>query len=83
MKPAILTVDDDEHVLRAVERDLRREYGSEFRIARADSGEAALEFLQELKRRGEAAALMLVDQRMPAMTGVEFLQNAVEIYPDA
>ena len=82
-KPAILTLDDDPDVLRAVERDLRREYGSEFRIARADSGEAALELLQALKRRGEVAALLLVDQRMPAMTGVEFLQNAIEIYPDA
>jgi thioredoxin reductase (NADPH) len=82
-KPAILTLDDDADVLRAVERDLRREYGSEFRIARADSGQSALELLQALKRRGELAALLLVDQRMPAMTGVEFLQNAIEIYPDA
>ena len=82
-KPAILTVDDDADVLRAVERDLRREYGTEYRIVRADSGAAALELLQELKRRGEASALMLVDQRMPAMTGVEFLQQAVEIYPEA
>jgi thioredoxin reductase (NADPH) len=82
-KPAILTVDDDVDVLRAVERDLRREYGTEYRIVRADSGAAALELLQELKRRGEASALLLVDQRMPAMTGVEFLQQAVEIYPEA
>jgi thioredoxin reductase (NADPH) len=82
-KPAILTLDDDADVLRAVERDLRSEYGSEFRIVRADSGEAALELLQALKRRGDPAALLLVDQRMPAMTGVEFLQKAVEIYPDA
>lgn len=82
-KPAILTVDDDVDVLRAVERDLRRQYGSEYRIARADSGAAALELLGELKRRGETSALMLVDQRMPAMTGVEFLQRAVEIYPEA
>ena len=82
-KPAILTLDDDADVLRAVERDLRREYGSEFRIARADSGAAALELLQALKRRGEVAALLLVDQRMPAMTGVEFLRSAMEIYPDA
>jgi thioredoxin reductase (NADPH) len=82
-KPAILTLDDDADVLRAVERDLRREYGSEFRIARADSGEAALELLLALKRRGEVAALLLVDQRMPVMTGVEFLQNAMEVFPDA
>jgi thioredoxin reductase (NADPH) len=82
-KPAILTLDDDVDVLRAVERDLRREYGSEYRVARADSGRAALQLLEELKRRGEPSALMLVDQRMPAMTGVEFLQRAVDIYPDA
>lgn len=82
-KPAILTVDDDMDVLRAVERDLRREYGSEYRVVRADSGVAALELLRELKRRDEVSALMLVDQRMPGMTGVEFLQRAVEIYPEA
>ncbi|UCF20291.1 MAG: FAD-dependent oxidoreductase [Gemmatimonadota bacterium] len=82
-KPAILTVDDDMDVLRAVERDLRREYGSEYRVVRADSGAAALEVLRELKRRGEPSALLLVDQRMPAMTGVEFLQRAIEIYPEA
>ncbi len=82
-KPAILTLDDDFDVLRAVERDLRREYGSEYRVTRADSGQAALQLLDELKRRGEPSALMLVDQRMPSMSGVEFLQRAVEIYPDA
>ena len=82
-KPAILTVDDDLDVLRAVERDLRREYGSDYRVLRADSGAAALEVLQELKRRGEPSALLLVDQRMPVMTGVEFLQKAIGIYPEA
>jgi thioredoxin reductase (NADPH) len=82
-KPAILTLDDDTNVLRAVERDLRREYGSEYRITRADSGSAALQLLSELKRRGEPSALLLVDQRMPEMSGVEFLERAVEIYPDA
>jgi thioredoxin reductase (NADPH) len=82
-KPAILTLDDDVDVLRAVERDLRREYGSDYRVARADSGDAALQLLEELKRRGEPSALMLVDQRMPSMSGVEFLQKAVDIYPEA
>jgi len=82
-KPAILTLDDDADVLRAVERDLRREYGSEYRVARAGSGASALQLLEELKRRGEPSALMLVDQRMPSMNGVEFLQRAVEIYPEA
>lgn len=83
VKPAILTLDDDVNVLRAVERDLRREYGSEYRVARADSGATALQLLEELKRRGEPSALLLVDQRMPAMNGVEFLQRAVDIYPEA
>ncbi len=81
-KPMILTVDDDRDVLRAVERDLRSEYGSEYRIARADSGESALQLLEELKRRGDPSALFLVDQRMPGMTGVGFLEKAVELYPE-
>jgi thioredoxin reductase (NADPH) len=81
-KPVILTVDDDANVLRAVERDLRSEYGSEYRVARADSGESALQLLEELKRRGDPSALFLVDQRMPGMTGVGFLERAVELYPE-
>ena len=81
-KPMILTVDDDADVLRAVERDLRSEYGSEYRIARADSGESALQLLEELKRRGDSSALFLVDQRMPGMTGVGFLEKAVELFPE-
>ncbi len=82
-KPIILTLDDDPHVLRAVERDLRANYGAEYRISRADSGQAALELLAEWKRRGQVAALFLVDQRMPNMTGLEFLEKASAIYPDA
>lgn len=82
-KPALLTLDDDVEVLRAVERDLRSEYGSEYRVVRADSGAAALQVLEELKRRGEPAALLLVDQRMPEMSGVEFLERAVKLYPEA
>ncbi len=81
-KPVILTVDDDTDVLRAIEHDLRSEYGSQYRVARADSGEAALQLLRELKRRGDASALFLVDQRMPGMTGVGFLERAVELYPE-
>jgi thioredoxin reductase (NADPH) len=82
-KPILLTVDDDINVSRAIERDLRRQYGERFRILRAESGISALETLQQLKERGEAAALFLVDQRMPEMTGVEFLEKAIDLYPEA
>ena len=82
-KPIILTLDDDADVLRAIERDLRAEYGGMYRIVRADSGSAALELLAGLKRRGETPALFLVDQRMPQMTGVEFLEKAIALYPEA
>jgi thioredoxin reductase (NADPH) len=82
-KPAILTLDDDTNVLRAVERDLRRQYGADYRITRADSGDSALELLRELKQRGDPSALFLVDQRMPGMNGVEFLEQAIDLYPEA
>ena len=82
-RPVILTVDDDAEVLRAVERDLRRRYAERYRVLRADSGAAALEALKGLKQRGDAVALLLVDQRMPQMTGVEFLGQAMEFFPDA
>jgi thioredoxin reductase (NADPH) len=82
-KPVILAVDDDPQVLRAVERDLRRRYAREYRILRADSGEVALDTLGKLKLRGDPVALFLVDQRMPKMTGVEFLEQAIERYPEA
>src|SRR5918996_4009857 len=82
-KPAILTVDDDPEVLRAIERDLRRQYASNYRVLRAESGTAALEIVRELKLRNNAVALFLVDQRMPRMSGVEFLEEAIELFPDA
>ncbi|MEH2090008.1 FAD-dependent oxidoreductase [Nostoc sp.] len=82
-KPAILTVDDDPEVLQAVSRDLRHQYGDRFRIVRADSGITALDVVQQLKLRNEAVALFLVDQRMPQMGGVEFLERAKDIFPDA
>ena len=82
-KPVILTVDDDPEVLQAVARDLRQQYGDRFRIMRADSGAAAIEATQKLKLRNEPVALFLVDQRMPQMNGVEFLEQALEIFPDA
>ena len=82
-KPAIITVDDDAEVLRAIERDLRRKYAAEYRILRAESGNVALEIVRELKVRNDAVALFLVDQRMPGMSGVEFLEQAIKIFPDA
>jgi thioredoxin reductase (NADPH) len=82
-KPVILTVDDDPDVLQAVSRDLRHQYGEHFRIVRADSGQAALDALQQLKLRNEVVALFLVDQRMPNMSGVEFLEQALPLYPGA
>lgn len=82
-KPILITVDDDPEVLLAVERDLRRRYGDRYRVLRADSGATALEALRGLKQRDDAVALLLVDQRMPRMTGVEFLGEAKKIYPDS
>ena len=82
-KPVILAVDDDPQVLRAVERDLRRRYAREYRVLRAESGESALDTLGKLKLRGDPVALFLVDQRMPKMTGVEFLEEAIGRFPDA
>src|SRR6476661_4424527 len=82
-KPVLLTVDDDPEVLRAVERDLRKKYADRYRVVRADSGTSALQSLQTLKKRNEVVSLLLADQRMPEMSGVEFLNKAIAIYPDA
>ncbi len=82
-KPVIFTVDDDPEVLRAIERDLRREYGKDYRVVRAESGQSALDALKQLMLRNEPVALLLSDQRMPGMNGVEFLEKARELYPDA
>ncbi|HEU4445709.1 MAG TPA: FAD-dependent oxidoreductase [Nitrososphaeraceae archaeon] len=83
MRPVLLTVDDDPNVLRAIERDLRHQYGSHFRVLKADSGQRALELVKQLKLRNETLALLLVDQRMPQMSGVAFLEQAMNIFPDA
>src|ERR1700730_12330537 len=82
-KPVMLTVDDDPAVSRAVARDLRRHYGEEHRIVRAESGADALETLKELKLRGEAVAMLIADYRMPQMSGIEFLEQAMDLYPAA
>lgn len=82
-KPVIWTVDDDPDVLRAVERDLRRQYANRYRIMAADSGPSALSGVEQLKLRNETVALFLVDQRMPKMSGVEFLEKALQVFPDA
>ena len=82
-KPVIFTVDDDPSVLNSVERDLRARYGQEYRILPIDSGQAALDYLKKLGQRNETVALFLVDQRMPEMSGVEFLEQAIKAYPQA
>ena len=82
-KPILLSVDDDSDVLRAIERDLRSKYGAEYRVMGSDSPKSALDLLRQLKVRNDSVALLLVDQRMPHMDGVEFLREAMEIYPDA
>jgi thioredoxin reductase (NADPH) len=82
-RPVIVTVDDDPGVSRAVARDLRRKYGERHRIVRAESGEAALDALRQMKLRGEQVAVLLADYRMPEMNGIEFLEQAMDIYPAA
>jgi thioredoxin reductase (NADPH) len=82
-KPVILAIDDDVSVLEMVVQDLRRQYGANYRIQRAASGQAALDICDQLKKRGDTVALFVSDQRMPGMSGVEFLGRAMEIYPEA
>jgi thioredoxin reductase (NADPH) len=82
-RAAILTVDDDPGVSRAVARDLRRRYGESHRIVRAESGAAALDALNQMKLRGDLVAVILADYRMPQMSGIEFLERAIDVYPGA
>lgn len=82
-KPVILSLDDDIDVSNAIVRDLRRQYGKYYRIIRANDGHTALDALRELEKRNDTVALFLVDQRMPEMTGVEFLRQAIPLFPDA
>jgi thioredoxin reductase (NADPH) len=83
IKPVVLTVDDDVPVLRAVERDLRKRYGANYRILSAPSGQAALDLMKRIDQRNEPVALLLVDHRMPQMTGIEFLAQTLERHTDA
>ena len=81
--PAILTVDDEPEVLRAVERDLRRKYGRDYRILGASSGSSAIELLQQLKTRGDSLALTVADQRMPQLSGLDVLSQSMQLFPRA
>jgi thioredoxin reductase (NADPH) len=82
-KPILLSVDDDSDVLHAIERDLRSKYGGDYRVMGSERPESALEILRQLKIRNDSVALLLADQRMPHMDGVEFLQEAMRIFPEA
>ena len=81
--PAIVTVDDEPEVLRAVERDLRRKYGKDYRILGTDSGSGAVDLLKQLKTRGDSLALTLADQRMPQMSGLDVLGESMQLFPQA
>lgn len=82
-KPVILALDDDPIVLNAIERDLRKRYGQGYRLMKTNSGSAALEALRELQTRNQTVALFLCDQRMPQLTGVQFLEQARVLFPEA
>ena len=81
-KPIIMTIDDEAHVLNAIARDLQAQYQEDYRIVKASSGTEAPEAVQEFKRRGDPIALFLADQRMPSMSGTEFLEEAIKLYPE-
>src|SRR5256714_2644988 len=83
MRPGLLAVDDDPEVLRAVDRDLRRRYADRYRVVRAESGASAIDALRRFEERGDPIALVVADQRMPEMTGVELLQQTMKLVPDA
>jgi thioredoxin reductase (NADPH) len=82
-KPIIMTIDDEPHVLNAIARDLQARYQKDYQIVKASSGTEAMETVQEFKRRGRPVALFVVDQRMPVMSGIEFLIEAIRLYPES
>ncbi|HEU4525511.1 MAG TPA: FAD-dependent oxidoreductase [Gemmatimonadales bacterium] len=82
-KPVLLIVDDDREVLKAIERDLRHHFRSDYRVVKASSGAQGLETVHQLRQRGAQVALFLVDERMPQMSGTQFLLEAIKLYPDA
>ena len=82
-KPVLLTVDDDPEVLNAIERDLRHHFRADYRVVKAASGSQALETVRQLFERGAQIALFLVDERMPHMSGTQFLLEAIKLYPEA
>src|SRR6201987_3015670 len=82
-KPILLTVHDDPAVLRAIKRDLRTQYGAEYRVVSSDSPLGALDLLKGLRVRNDGVALLLADQRMPNLDGVGFLQAARQVFPNA
>jgi len=82
-KPIIMTIDDEPQVLNAIERDLRKHYHSNYRIIKVESGTEALETVRQLKQRNAPIALFIVDQRMPGMSGTEFIAEAIKHYPEA
>jgi thioredoxin reductase (NADPH) len=82
-RPIIFTIDDDPQVLRAITRDLRSHYGKEYKVMSTESASEALETLVEMKNAGDVVAIFISDQRMPEMPGVDFLQQAIKVYPEA
>lgn len=82
-KPFIISVDDDPNVLKVVDLDLRTRYGKQFRVFALNSGNSALEFMKNLNAKNDVVALFVIDQRMPQMTGVEFLAQARLFFPAA
>ena len=82
-KPIILTTDDEIEVGNAIERDLRKQFGKDYRIIKTTSGKEALDTIRQLKQRNDQIALFLTDQRMPEMEGTDFLEEAMKLYPEA